>query len=112
VSYDLEKLNIVTYQIQGNWKWWRLTGIMPIVILLNAFAFSDTIHSYLATTIKSLLPSFSHQNINIFVSGTLLLCFVLIAEIWNWVIRIKTKVSLNFIEGLSDKYKLFPAKNS
>src|SRR5439155_15721224 len=69
--FALEALNIVSYQIQGNWKWWRLTGTMPIVILINAFAFSDTIHSYLTTTTMSLLPPFSNQDANAFVSGAL-----------------------------------------
>jgi hypothetical protein len=59
----------------------------------------------------SLLSSFSNQDASAFVSGALLLCFVLVAEISRWVIRIKTKVSLDFIDRVNEKYKLAPANN-
>jgi hypothetical protein len=109
--FALESLDIISYQIQGNWKWWRLTGTIPILILINAFAFSITIHSYLTTATITMLPSFSFQDASAFVSGALLSCFVLVAEVWHWLIRIKTIVSLDFIDKLSGKYALSPRNN-
>jgi hypothetical protein len=58
-----------------------------------------------------MLPSFSFQDASAFVSGALLSCFVLVAEVWHWLIRIKTIVSLDFIDKLSGKYALSPRNN-
>jgi hypothetical protein len=103
----LEALEVVSYQIQGNLKLWRLTGGIPLVILINAFAFSNTVQSYITSITMSLLPQFSINDANAFIAGVLVVCFVAFMEIWSWSLRIKTKVSLGFINKVSVKYDLF-----
>jgi hypothetical protein len=108
--FSLEELRVVCYQIQGNWKWWRFTGTLPIIILLNAFAFSSTIQSYISAMIVAVIPPppLSTADASAVVAGLLVLLFVLVAEIWSWSLRIRTVMYIRCIDDLYRAYLLGP----
>ena len=42
------------------------------------------------------------------VASWLVLAWVLIVEVWHWLVRLKTRISLEFLEELRDQYSLRP----
>jgi hypothetical protein len=104
--FALERLNIVRAQIQGNWKWWRMLAGSIVVVLIDLFAFSSSVRMLAVQSIQSLRPEISYQGAESFSYSFLVLTFVIVMEAWHYAIRLKTKISLNLIDDLSERYKL------
>ena len=97
---DLEKLRLVEYQVCGAWKWWRgLMGSVLILAMLGLVIFGPFGQ---AVKVGQVEVSWA------FVQSLSILIWVLAMEAWHWVIRIKTKVSVDALEALRDKYTLSP----
>lgn len=106
--FALEALKVVSYQIQGKWRWWRIAASVPFVILIDVFAFSNTVQSYLTNVTLSLIPHMYADDAKSVISGTLVFSIIVVTEMWQWVMRMKTLVSLDFIDEMSGKYSLIP----
>jgi hypothetical protein len=104
--FALERLRIVRAQIQGNWKWWRLCAGTLIIIATHAFAFVPTFQSLVTAQVLAVKPDLSANEAEVFVYSLLVLSFVIVMEVWHYWIRLKTWVSLDCIDTLSEKYTL------
>jgi hypothetical protein len=104
----LEKLNIIMYQIQGPWKWWRLCAGIPLTALIVGFAFSEPIRSFINKAALNFIPGLADTDVIPFMSGLLVLIFVLAVEAWHWTMRIYTKCSLRLLDKLDGKYEFRP----
>jgi hypothetical protein len=51
-------------------------------------------------------PDLSANEAEVFVYSLLVLSFVIVMEVWHYWIRLKTWVSLDCIDTLSEKYTL------
>ncbi|MHC2275316.1 hypothetical protein ACVME8_001927 [Bradyrhizobium diazoefficiens] len=98
-AIGLEQLQLVENQVCGTWKWWRATvGVIWIFVML---------------ALALVLPP---ESIRIgraelpwgFVQAVSILIWVLLMEIWHWYVRIVTRVGVNTLENLKDKYSLTP----
>jgi hypothetical protein len=105
--FAIERLNVVTDQIEGNWKWLRLFIVaLPVVLAINLFAFVEMARLGLAQITRLLLPSLSTNDAAALAASGLVMIFVLGMEMWHWAIRINTQVSLDLLERLSTRYRL------
>ncbi|MCP9626674.1 hypothetical protein NML43_06200 [Rhodopseudomonas palustris] len=104
--FDLERLRIVRAQIQGSWKWWRLSLGMMIILAIDATAFLPAFRSLLVTQIRILKPSMSISDAELFLYSMLVLVFVVTMEGWHYWIRLRTWISLDCIDDLSERYDL------
>jgi hypothetical protein len=104
--FAVEKLNAVRAQIQGNWKWWRLIAGGLIVIFVDAFAFIDPFRTLIVTSVQSIKPGISSDEAAQFSFSIFVVAFVVVMEVWHYVLRLKTKISINLIDQLSEKYVL------
>ena len=99
-AIGLEQLQLVENQVCGTWKWWRaiVGGVWIFVMLALALKMSP------------------ENSINVgpvelpwgFVQATSILIWVLLMEIWHWRVRIVTRVGVDTLEHLRDKYRLTP----
>jgi hypothetical protein len=106
--FAIEKLNVVVNQIEGNWKWWRLCVGIPIVLILDAFAFNGTVNTLLTSVSRSVIPNISYDDASFLCASILVMAFVVAVETWHWVIRINTIVSIRLLENLGAKFELIP----
>jgi len=109
--FAIEKLNVVVYQIMGNWKWWRLCVGIPIVLIFDAFAFNVTVRILLTSVVISIIPNIPDADASFVVASILVLVFVVGVETWHWVIRIYTIVSMRLLDKLGAKFDLIPQNN-
>ncbi len=109
--FATEKLNVVVNQIEGGWKWWRLCIGIPIVLILDAFAFNETVRQYLTNITRSVVPNISDTDASFLCASILVMAFVIAVETWHWVIRINTIVAIRLLKNLSAKFDLIPQKN-
>jgi hypothetical protein len=108
--FAIEKLNIVVYQIMGSWKWLRLCIGIPIVLILDAFAFNGTVRIFFTNIVRAIIPNISYADASFTFASILFAVFVLAVEIWHWAIRINTFVSIRLLENLGVKFDLIPKK--
>jgi hypothetical protein len=104
--FALERLRLVRAQIQGNWKWWRLCAGAVIIVLIDAFAFFRTFRSFLTMQVQTIKPDISTIEAEVFAYSLLVVTFVVVMEVWHYWIRLKTWVSLDLIDKVSEKYEL------
>ncbi|WP_152977734.1 hypothetical protein [Bradyrhizobium pachyrhizi] len=96
----LEQLRLVEDQVCGTWKWWRgLVGGVWIFVML-ALAIEMSPESSIRAGRMELPWGF--------VQAASILVWVLLMEIWHWHVRIVTRVGVDTLEHLRDKYKLTP----
>jgi hypothetical protein len=105
---SLEILHVVVHQIQGNWKWWRLIVSLPTAGLICAFAFLVPIRLSFLEAINYLVPGLSANSATAIVASLLVIFWVLAVETWHWIIRVRTKISIEFLYQLSERYALRP----
>ena len=107
--YSLEILRVVIAQIAGNWKWWRLSVGVPLAVLICAFAFADSVKAVILRGIQAQVPSISEADASAIVASWLVLAWVVAVETWHWTIRLKTRISLGYLEELRERYSLRPS---
>jgi hypothetical protein len=104
--FALERLRLVRQQIQGNWKWWRFGAGAAIIVVTDAFAFVPAFRSFLAAQVMAVKAGLSASEAEAFVYSLLVLSFVVVMEVWHYWIRLKTWISLDCIDELSENYIL------
>lgn len=99
-AIGLEQLQLVENQVCGTWKWWRaIVGIVWIFVMLALALEMSPENSIKAGRVE--LPWG-------FVQAASILIWVLLMEIWHWRVRIVTRVGVDTLEHLRDKYRLAP----
>jgi hypothetical protein len=81
---DMEKVRVAERYIDGNWQWWRFGVGAVLALAMDALVF-----------FVDLPEGYAHGSI---------LFFVVVVEAWIWWMRSRTKVSLNVLEDLSERY--------
>jgi len=105
--FSLVKLSLVVNQVQGNWKWFRLTAGCIIIAIMAVFAFSEQVQSLTVSRIISFIPGINSNRIVDIVGSAFVLIWVFIMEGWHWYMRIRTTMRIQFIEqDLEEKYDL------
>lgn len=97
-AIGLEQLHLVENQVCGGWKWWRgLVGVIGIFVML-ALALVMSPETSIEVGRMELPWGF--------VQAASILVWVLLMEIWHWYVRIVTRVAVDTLEHLRDKYRL------
>jgi len=96
-SFSLsEKLEVVKNYTEGNWQWIRF--IIGLIIIIIAILLPYTPLSLLASKYLKI----SSEIINAFSVSV----YIIFMETLMWIMRIKVKVSLQFIEKMDNKYQI------
>jgi hypothetical protein len=95
-AIGLEQLQLIENQVCGTWKSWRaIVGFVWIFAMLALALAMSPENSIKAGRVE--LPWG-------FVQAASILIWVLLVEIWHWRVRIVTRVGVDTLEHLRDKY--------
>jgi hypothetical protein len=96
----LEQLRLVEFQICGVWKWWRgaMGALLIVAMMILALAVPPELPIRIGQTEVSLR----------FVEAASILVWVLAMEAWHWYVRVVTRVAVDVLEDIRDKYQLVP----
>ena len=96
--FGLEKLKIVENYICGRWQWWRFIfgGILCLAMIV--LAISPQENYFIPVANISVSQSFIHS-MSIFL-------FVTLMETWIWVVRIKSRVSIDVLDDFRNRYSI------
>jgi len=96
-SFSLsEKLEVVKNYTEGNWQWIKF--IIGLIIIIIAILLPYTPLSLLASKYLKI----SSEIINAFSVSV----YIIFMETMMWIMRIKVKVSFQFIEKMDNKYHI------
>ena len=96
-SFSLsEKLDVVKNYTEGNWQWIRFIIGLIIIIIVIILAYSPL------SLWASKYLKISSEAINAFSVSV----YIIFMETTMWIMRIKVKVSLLFIEKMDNKYHI------
>ena len=102
-SFSLyEKLEVVKNYTEGNWQWIRFIIGLLIIIIAIVFAFTPI------SLLVSRYLRISSEIINAFSVSV----YIIFMETMMWIMRIKVKVSFQFIEKMDNKYHIKVKKES
>lgn len=106
--FGLERLRVIEGYIGGDWQWRRfavMAGMMLIASVLVAFS---PLRTSLADLLNRLYPSLPAEKVSPLLTAAFLAIFVLVAEGWIWIMRIRTRLSLQLLAVLDSRYRLLP----
>jgi hypothetical protein len=106
--YELEILKTVVGQVFGKWKLWRLIPGTLIVLTADLFAFSESFRDASTSVAHVICPWLSLEETASLFYSFLVLLFVIVMEIWHWLLRVRTNVRVDTLEYLQRSYRLEP----
>ena len=105
--YGLVRLQIIVAQILGNWKWYRQVFLTAIIVLMLVTAFDPPLEDTISHLVEGHLPV-PAGSIRLLFQDFLLLCFVLISEVWHFALRLRTFLAVQLLSKLETSYSLKP----
>jgi hypothetical protein len=105
-NYGLIQLDIVVAQITGNWKWWRHAALFAIVVIMVIAAAFPVLDEWLANKLHRMLPAVAAEAIRPLLQDFLLLLFLLISEIWLFLVRFQTYLTIRLLNRLEAQFTI------
>jgi hypothetical protein len=105
--YGLVRLQIIRAQILGNWKWYRQVFLTAIIVLMLVTAFDPPLEDAISQWTEHRLPV-PAGSIRPLFQDFLLLCFVMISEVWHFTLRLRTFLAIRLLSKLETSYSLRP----
>ena len=105
--FGLARLQIIVAQILGNWKWYRQIFLTAIIVLMLVTAFDPSLADAISQWAEVRLPV-PKGSIRPLFQDFLLLCFLLISEVWHFGLRLKTLLAVQLLNELETSYSLEP----
>jgi hypothetical protein len=102
--FAFERLRVVRDQIGGMWKWWRAGFGAAIILVMDLFAFVTPVHSFMTSALLLVQPTMSRADAEVYVFSALVLLFVVLMEVWHYLIRLRTKFWLTYLSQIRDRY--------
>jgi hypothetical protein len=92
-----EQLHTLRRYLCGNWQWWRFAAGGVVIAGLALLAI---LRSYWHLELRSDLISWE------LLQALGMLLFVCVMEIWIWIERLRTKISLEIFRNFRERYTL------
>ena len=108
--FALERLRIVRAQIGGNWKWWRSAFGGVIILIIDLFAFVPTVRTQLVSPVQLIQAGISAADAETYTFSFLVLMFVVVMEIWHYLIRLRTKFWMEHLDDMRSRYSIHPSR--
>jgi hypothetical protein len=103
--YGLVRLQIIVAQVLGNWKWYRQVFLTATIVLMLVTAFNPPLEDATSQWTERHLPV-PAGSIRPLFQDFLLLCFLLISEVWHFALRMKTFLAVQLLSELETTYSL------
>ena len=103
--FGYERLSFAKSYFFGRWALWRYATMLAILGSILLISFNGLVRDNLSQAIHY-TTGLDSAKISEITPGVLILFFVLTAESWIWVNRIRIRVSMNAIASVKDKIVL------
>jgi hypothetical protein len=104
--FALERLRIVRAQIGGDWKWWRFGFGAAIIVAIDLFAFVPQVRTLLAAPVHLVQSGIAAADAEIYAFSFVVLLFVIVMEVWHYLIRLRTKFRMEYLGEVTSRYSL------
>jgi hypothetical protein len=109
---DLERLHVVENYLAGDWQKQRFLAMCLLLAAANVICFVEPAQQALAAVVRLILPASLVPAIARLLPHLSIILFILVAEIWIWIMRVRTWTSLHVIAALRERYELRPRAGS
>jgi hypothetical protein len=104
----IEQLNLIASYINGRWQWFRFAIMAVIVAAADIVTFSPAARSLAVDHIHAFMPTTTRAAVANLLPVACLVLFILIAEGWIWLLRLRNAIALQTIDAIAEKYTLKP----
>lgn len=104
--FGIEHLSIVTEYMSGRWQWHRFATLVGIILVSDVVVLMPAVRQFATQNMHRVISEISSQTFSVLLPDFLLLLFVLISEVWMWVMRVRIATSLRVLRSLNRKYNL------
>jgi hypothetical protein len=105
---DLERLEVVKQYLAGNWQKHRFLAMCLILAVANLVCFFEPAQQGLIAVARLTLPPNMVPAVARLLPHLSIVLFIVVAEGWIWVMRVRTWASLHVIGELRHKYEIKP----
>jgi hypothetical protein len=109
--YGQIKLEIVVFQIVGNWKLWRHGSLFAIVIVMVLIALSPRLKSFLSSEAHSIFSAITPDTTRRLLQDFLLLLFLIVSEISYLAVRMRTLLAIRLLNEMESRFTVSPRLN-
>ncbi|MGH6924388.1 MAG: hypothetical protein ACRED5_11685 [Propylenella sp.] len=104
----IERLKLMERYIAGDWQWRRFAVMSAMVLLASVVIGLDGLRAGVAQVVNRLYQAVPAEKIDPLLAPCVLALLILIAEIWIWIMRLRTRHALRLLDDLSRHYQLAP----
>jgi hypothetical protein len=106
--FGLEQLDLVITYMTGPWQRLRFVVMIVLAIGMNVIVFWDDGRAFVANLLVVFVPPTDAAMMDRLIPSLSFLVFVLVAEGWIWIQRVRVRTAIDLIESLSEKYVVRP----
>jgi hypothetical protein len=104
--YRLERLLIFARYQVGHWQIVRNWTALAVVVLIHISAFVPMTRESIANGLALAVPGLQAAAINALLTDIFILVFILVTEVWVYLKRAETLISLRVLDDLKQRYSL------
>jgi hypothetical protein len=109
---DLERLHVVENYLAGDWQKHRFLAMCLLLAAANVICFVEPVQQAASAVMRLILPPNLAPAIVRLLPHLSIILFILVAEGWIWIMRVRTWTSLHVIAALRKSYELKPRGGS
>lgn len=103
----LLQVSIVRDYVQGRWHYVRFLLMAVTISIIILFLYNHNIRDFILSYLRYVAGDLSPEIISPLLPGILILFYVAVFESWQWIMRLRTSLSLRLLDEMSKKYKVF-----
>ena len=103
-KFGEEQLAMVERYVCGNWIWIRQLVLLSILAVVDFVCWADWVPKAIAKSIHSWRPEYNESPVANLIPVSSLIAFIVIAEAWQWYMRVKTKILILALDELKQNY--------
>ena len=107
--FGVEQLRVVVAYIDGAWQRRRFALMIVLILMANAICFIPLVKDSLSQILARHLGNLSPAAVSRLLPVASLMMFVVSAEGWVWIRRVRARATLSVLYALQERYKLQPA---
>jgi hypothetical protein len=104
--FGKEQLEIVKQYMTGRWLWIRQIVLLATLALVDVICWVDLVPKTAASWIHFWKPAFAEHSVAALIPTSSLISFLVIAETWQWYMRLNTTLSVTALGLLKPNYTI------
>lgn len=104
--FGVEQVNLMEIYESGSWVWKRTMTLIVLLLFVDAMCLTDNLKDAITATIRPLVGDLFTEITRKLLPITSIILFLLVAEAWQWLMRLRTGISVHLLGELRKRFEL------